>query len=581
MLMVEFGGGLQSPPQATRQRHTVYTAATAPMSRACRRRPTPLCTVLFLTKPAQRLRLCPLHPTIGCRCQTAAACLAHPLHLLFSDSVATDVVAAAIPPSSDLAAVAMTEWIQGVSLDFAGCNTVTLQKDIVLPVPLFEHELEACIRNATASGGVKWWIRKRHVPHGTARTSSFHVSTLFVCPHSRTNYDKRAIDHSRASKYTSCEDCGACARFRGVQAQGNTMAIVVKAKYAPDFDFMEALKRRFGLLSKAHSSILTASTCVFIFNDRATATRITGELDGYKLGEVEISAEVQPQYTWVAWKFINRHSHVQSSKRIAHARVIVAVPESASLLVQSETPVCISLQAEVVPDAARETQVIADAFLSGYYVVECGLGGDCLYHVLGFLCACALPDVAIPTVLQSSLGQVHKLCRQLVIGHLRQHAHTMHLDPILFNYEHRHKGRGDFTVAGFIELTENCNVEDYCNEHSKLSKFAGIPEIAAWANLSGRNTVVLTARNTEAHVYTPTGSFQSGWEAAAAAAKRNAWVIQHQTQHFCALISRCRVKHNSPEPLSLTEYWAHYQSRSITQRRQPLNWPIISLKETK
>jgi hypothetical protein len=274
--------------------------------------------------------------------------------------------------------VAVADWIQEVTLHLGDCSPVTLRNDVVLPVPLFEFQLENCLRAATASGGVKWWLRKRNVPQGSARAPGFHKSILFVCPLSRSGYKKRTVDNSRASKHILCAECGACARFKGVQAQGARMAIVVTAKHAPSFNIVKALETR-GLPKP--NIVLSTCTCVFICDDTIVANRIRQELQALLLDGVEISAEVQPQCIWVAWKFRNQHSHAQSSKRISHARmplhsehhcssgatveVTAAVPVSSNAVVLSEPHYEASAASPVHVQSSSPTCAAASAF-NGY-----------------------------------------------------------------------------------------------------------------------------------------------------------------------------------------------------------------------
>jgi hypothetical protein len=214
--------------------------------------------------------------------------------------------------------------------------------------------------------------------------------------------------------------------------------------------------------------------------------------------------------------------------------------------------------------------------IPGHYIVECGLNGDCFFHALAFLCCVRLPGVRIPEVSLKPLAAAHKGLREVVVSYLEQHGGSTGMDPFFFNSLSK-DDVGTYTVERFINLIEGMSLADYCAQQRKLHQRNGAPESVIWVKMTGRSLVIKT-QDADPIIYCVDGTAAFGWPAAAAAVQDQAWVLHHQSQHYCALFPEQRIDHDAmmmQPPADLEQYWAHYKSRSITHGGKTLTMPTL------
>ena len=111
-------------------------------------------------------------------------------------------------------------WNQTITVTMPGRGGVSmpLVYKCVLPVPLYEYEVVACVINATEESGLKWWLRRsRRTERTEAQFNCTHWGTLsFVCSHYRESYVKQAKDNSRDSRHRSCVGCKCILSLKGI-----------------------------------------------------------------------------------------------------------------------------------------------------------------------------------------------------------------------------------------------------------------------------------------------------------------------------------------------------------------------------
>ena len=86
----------------------------------------------------------------------------------------------------DLIAHAITTWVQPIIICLPAAQGVqgnSLKLTLFetdskrpIPMPLFEYELELLVKEGTAAGGRKWWVRARDEPKGTMRHAKYDCS---------------------------------------------------------------------------------------------------------------------------------------------------------------------------------------------------------------------------------------------------------------------------------------------------------------------------------------------------------------------------------------------------------------------
>jgi hypothetical protein len=234
----------------------------------------------------------------------------------------------------------------------------------------------------------------------------------------------------------------------------------------------------------------------------------------------------------------------------------------------------------------------------GLFTVECGLGGDCFYHSIGWLCHVSIGVLKTPAFNFGNvpLGHLHKAMRKLVVSHMLNVAERLKIDNTFFD------GcvEGEVTVERensvlktFITLMEDAgqiekpSLLEYIEYQRKQHTFAGIPEICSWVSWSKRPLVMIEQTGDVTNVWTFTYEESSneilhfvGWAVAANQLKAGAMCILKQTEHYVAVVPAHRLSSSCPKPARYPNYaHAHYTSRSITNRNKTLLIPQICLHQ--
>jgi hypothetical protein len=174
---------------------------------------------------------------------------------------------------ADLRGRAIVDWEQDLQLSFAYRRgppmIVNVVPDLVVPKAVFKYQLHQAIVEGSANGGVRWWCQR--VARGER---GFDISVRFMCRHGRKQYKKKASTDDRRSKHTSCVNCPAFVRFRGVQAaEDSSIAVVITSQFKQSSSNPLALLRsKFeGFNASISAEILSSRQVVFVFQNRRQA----------------------------------------------------------------------------------------------------------------------------------------------------------------------------------------------------------------------------------------------------------------------------------------------------------------------
>jgi hypothetical protein len=236
---------------------------------------------------------------------------------------------------------------------------------------------------------------------------------------------------------------------------------------------------------------------------------------------------------------------------------------------------------------------IVSSLPEGLFTVECGLGGDCFYHSIGWLCHVSLGNLEVPAFNcgNVSLGHLHKAMRELVVSHMSSVAECLKLDSSFFDGCGSTVERENNFLKTFITLYEDAgeiqkpSLLEYIEYQTKQHTFSGIPEICCWVSWSKIPLVMIEQSGVSTNVWTYTFEESSneilhavGWAVAANQLKAGAMCILKQTGHYVAVVPAHRLSSSCPKPARYPNYaYAHYTSRSITSRNKPLPIPQICL----
>ena len=224
--------------------------------------------------------------------------------------------------------------------------------------------------------------------------------------------------------------------------------------------------------------------------------------------------------------------------------------------------------------------------LPGYYIVDCGAIGDCMYHSFAFMLQRAAHSIPQLDGLRPNSGvsidDAHIHIRKIIQSHLSKHASKMQLAAHWLGEDDDPGKQTSHTIASYIRGVESSSVKAYCKANSKLTTSGGLPEIAAWAAMTRRPVVVFTRMlGTRTYVQHPDGSCD--WKPAgvtAAIATADAWLLfnyiwdvydvntgcyKNSVSHYMALVS-CDMLDPEVHPHRLdfectTPAWAHFTSR--------------------
>ena len=89
----------------------------------------------------------------------------------------------------------------------------------ITPVPLYEFELRELFVEATMKSGCRWWCRRSDPSNASQRVRRTLWSVDLVCRHQGKDFDKKAVDDSRASRHLVRCSCPASCKLRAVQVQ--------------------------------------------------------------------------------------------------------------------------------------------------------------------------------------------------------------------------------------------------------------------------------------------------------------------------------------------------------------------------
>jgi hypothetical protein len=87
------------------------------------------------------------------------------------------------------------------------------------PVPLYEFELRDLFVEATTKSGCRWWCRRSVPSNASVRVRQTLWSVDMLCRHHEKEYDKKAVDDTRASRCLVRCSCPAICKLRAVQVQ--------------------------------------------------------------------------------------------------------------------------------------------------------------------------------------------------------------------------------------------------------------------------------------------------------------------------------------------------------------------------
>jgi hypothetical protein len=229
---------------------------------------------------------------------------------------------------ADLRGRAIVDWEQDVELSFAYRRgppmIVKLEPGLVVPKVLFKYQLHQALVDGSANGGVRWWCERAHFSVGDQRKAGFDVSVRFMCRHGRSQYKKRASTDDRKSKHTTCVNCPAFVRFRGVKPAENdpSIAVVITLMMKSSFEQssgnpLKLLRKKFEGLSACRSSeILSSRQVVFVFQnvcqadcalEQFTCNQEHGcfEFEDQEFGKLR--AVQQERFEFSVWKMNLRH----------------------------------------------------------------------------------------------------------------------------------------------------------------------------------------------------------------------------------------------------------------------------------
>jgi hypothetical protein len=262
---------------------------------------------------------------------------------------------------ADLRARAIVDWEQDVHLSFAYKRgppmIVKLAPDVLVPKAVFKYQLHQALVEGSADGGVRWWCQRVAFSSGEDRKHGFDFSVRFMCRHGRLRYKKQATTDDRKSKHTSCVNCPAFVRFRGVKAvDDSSIAVVITSQFKHfSSNPLKALRSKFeGLSASISAEILSSRQAVFVFQNRceahdALAFKFTfnvqdglWETEDQELGKLR--AVEQERFLFSVWKLNLRHErHVKPSHQ-AHRGMFVSYEmsqEVANMSAAGATPAAI------------------------------------------------------------------------------------------------------------------------------------------------------------------------------------------------------------------------------------------------
>ena len=194
-------------------------------------------------------------------------------------------------------------------------------------MPLFEYELELLVKEGTAAGGRKWWVRARDEPKGSMGQAKHYCSILFVCPHYRKSYKKQQTLGERESRHISCVECQAMCRLKGkvVESDPSVALIITGTLKQPVKDIVKVLRTDFDLLKHGKAEILKLGLkyqVAFVFPNYCTASDAEVQVNQVPVAHSQLKQQLKPneqlqvreqgRHHWHVYTLRNEHNgHIQ------------------------------------------------------------------------------------------------------------------------------------------------------------------------------------------------------------------------------------------------------------------------------